>query len=88
MSAALRGNVGAMNILLENGAEINQENDLGKNALIFAILGKHLNAVEYLLTNTPVNRTKKNKNEKNALKYAVGIINKPTNICNTKEYLV
>jgi len=85
MSAALRGNVGAMNILLENGAEINQENDLGQNALMFAILGKHLNAVEYLLTNTPVNRTKKNKNEKNALKYAVGIINKPTNISKGKS---
>ena len=85
MSAAFYGNEGAMKILLENGAQINQENDLGQNALMFAILGKHLNAVEYLLTNTPVNRTKKNQNGKNALKYAVGVKNKPTNISKGKS---
>ncbi len=49
MNAALRGNIKAMELLLENGADVNAKDTLGNRALDLAAGAGHIEAVELLL---------------------------------------
>jgi ankyrin repeat protein len=50
MREALEGNTGAVEALLEQGADVNAKDDQGRTALMFAVVNAHADTVKTLLT--------------------------------------